>query len=302
MTRALVLGGGGPVGVAWEMGVIAGLAEAGVDLCTADRIVGTSAGAIVGAQLGSPNSIHKSYAGLLAMAERDAEVAPSTAPVAGLAPLMAFLMRRPVDRYPDAKLLTEIGAFARSANTIAEADFVESLARLVPAGQPWPSGYLCTAVDAETGAFRTWDQASGVELTRAVASSCAVPGLYPPITIAGRPYIDGGIRSSTNTDLAAGYDAIVVLAVTLPAFSSQMAETARRELAQQEADESRTALIVPNGRALAVFGPNLMDGSRRRAVAEAGFEQGRAEAERVREMWAPISRQQKPRDPRAGAA
>ena len=49
--RALVLGGGGPVGIAWESGLIAGLAEAGVDLSTADFVIGTSAGSFVGAYL-----------------------------------------------------------------------------------------------------------------------------------------------------------------------------------------------------------------------------------------------------------
>src|SRR6476619_245244 len=50
-TRALVLGGGGPVGIAWESGLLAGLAKAGVDLGQADFILGTSAGAFVGARL-----------------------------------------------------------------------------------------------------------------------------------------------------------------------------------------------------------------------------------------------------------
>src|SRR6478609_2302313 len=50
-TRALVLGGGGPVGIAWESGLVAGLAQAGVDLGQADFTMGTSAGSFVGARL-----------------------------------------------------------------------------------------------------------------------------------------------------------------------------------------------------------------------------------------------------------
>ena len=50
---ALVLGGGGITGIAWEIGVLAGLAEAGVDLTGADLVVGTSAGSVVGAQITS---------------------------------------------------------------------------------------------------------------------------------------------------------------------------------------------------------------------------------------------------------
>ena len=51
MSKALVLSGGGPVGIAWETGIAAGLAAEGVDLRTADFILGTSAGASVGAQI-----------------------------------------------------------------------------------------------------------------------------------------------------------------------------------------------------------------------------------------------------------
>ncbi|MFH6690802.1 patatin-like phospholipase family protein, partial [Cellulosimicrobium funkei] len=49
--RALVLGGGGSTGNAWLIGVVAGLADAGVDVTTAHLTVGTSAGATAAAQL-----------------------------------------------------------------------------------------------------------------------------------------------------------------------------------------------------------------------------------------------------------
>src|SRR5712692_10292948 len=51
--RALILGGGGPVGRAWEVGILKGLADAGVDVSQADLVVGTSSGAILGTQLRS---------------------------------------------------------------------------------------------------------------------------------------------------------------------------------------------------------------------------------------------------------
>jgi len=70
-----------------------------------------------------------------------------------------------------------------------------------------------TAVDAATGEFRTFDRDSGVPLVQAVAASCAVPGVYPPVTIGGRRYVDGGMRSAANVDLAAGVERVVVLAV-----------------------------------------------------------------------------------------
>ena len=70
MSRALILGGGGPVGIAWEAGVIAGLAEGGVDLGAADYICGTSAGSFVGSQLAMGRPIDEMAAAILAEAQR----------------------------------------------------------------------------------------------------------------------------------------------------------------------------------------------------------------------------------------
>lgn len=66
MTRALVLGGGGPVGIAWESGLVAGLAEEGIDAGQADLIVGTSAGSAVGAQLAMGRTPQQMYASVAA--------------------------------------------------------------------------------------------------------------------------------------------------------------------------------------------------------------------------------------------
>jgi NTE family protein len=143
---------------------------------------------------------------------------------------------------------------------------------------------VCTAADAETGAFRVWDAAAGVDPMRAVAASCAVPGLYPPVTIAGRRYIDGGVRSPTNADLATGCDDVLLVAVTLKPFGPMMEAAARRELAPIEAAGGRTLLIVPDEPSLEAFGPNLMDTARRAQIAEAGLRQGRNEAARL-DAW-----------------
>ena len=80
-------------------------------------------------------------------------------------------------------------------------------------GSGWPDRALTiTAVDAATGEFAAFDRTSGVPLVQAVAASCAVPGVYPPVTIGEARYIDGGMRSAANADLAQGYDRLVVLA------------------------------------------------------------------------------------------
>src|SRR4029077_9101727 len=75
----------------------------------------------------------------------------------------------------------------------------------------WPESFHCTAFSLDTGTFALWDASSGVELPRAVASSCTVPGLVSPVTIGDTTWIDGGARDALNADLAIGHDAVVAV-------------------------------------------------------------------------------------------
>lgn len=270
MTFALVLGGGGPVGVAWETGILAGLAERGLDAAWADRILGTSAGAIVGSQIAAgvaPRDLYERYLAASALPRAASGGTPD------LQPLFEFMMRRRAGMYPGATALAELGAYALRAPTKPEHEFIPEIGQLVAVPTVWPSRFACTAIDATTGVFRTWDESAGVDLLEAVASSCAVPGLYPPITIGTTRYIDGGMRSPTNADLARGSNRLLVLAVTVEPVAATMAEAARRELA--DAGVPRAALITPDAAALTAFGGNLMDLTRMHAALEAGFAQGR---------------------------
>ncbi|MGZ6008197.1 MAG: patatin-like phospholipase family protein, partial [Rhizomicrobium sp.] len=216
--RALILGGGGPVGIAWELGLAAGLEEGGVRIADASRIVGTSAGSFAGAALASGRPAEALVRAQVEQAER-AAAARRAAPDAGrpaapdLGPLMRFMARRPADREPPAELRAEIGAFALGAKTIAEDAFIASFGSIAGPNEKWPRGFTCTAVDAADGSFHLWEESSGVELGRAIASSCSVPGIFPPITIQGRRYIDGGMRSATNIDLVKGHRRVLVIAV-----------------------------------------------------------------------------------------
>ena len=208
--RALVLGGGGITGIAWEIGVLAGLAEAGVDLTGADLVVGTSAGSVVGAQLTGGADLETLFARQLEppTGEQAARMTRSALLRYGLAALRS--------RGDDVAFRRRVGALALAAEraglTPTEQERLDVIgARL--AGTEWPQRDLkITAVDAETGEFRVLDRTAGVPLLQAVAASCAVPGVYPPVTIDGRRYIDGGMRSAANADLAQGYDRLVVLA------------------------------------------------------------------------------------------
>jgi NTE family protein len=294
--KALVLSGGGAVGIAWESGLIGGLAKAGVDLSDADFILGTSAGSFVGARLAMGQSPEEIAAPFLKMDE--APPKPASGGQAAprpreLAPLMAKMQEIAAgDRSPQ-EVRAELGAFALTASDMSEEAFIQSFGRAF-AGVPedgWPQrAFACTAVDCADGSFQLWDAASGVNLARAVASSCAVPGVFPPITLKGRRYMDGGVRSSTSADLAKGYDVVIVVAVRAGMAVGSIAERAAAALAQELAElregGAQVEVVTPDAASLDAFGFNMMDPSRRPGAAKAGYAQGQARAEALRDVWA----------------
>lgn len=285
MTRALVLGGGGVVGIAWETGVLKGLRDGGVDPATADLIVGTSAGSIVGTQVRGGVSLDRLYAEQTAASDGRVEAAIGQ----DLEKLTAIFTRWAQAPAMTEQICAEIGALAVAAKTAPEEDWLNAIGARLPDRTAWPEGALVvTAVDAESGAFRTWDRASGAPLTEAVASSCAVPGMFPPVTIHGRRYIDGGVRSGTSVDLARGHDLVIVVA-PIGASPQGIGGIARRQL-DAEVDGLRAAgstveVILPDAAAQEAFGPNLMDPSRRGPAAEAGLRQGSETAARLASLW-----------------
>lgn len=296
MTRkALVLGGGGPVGIAWESGLVSGLAEQGVDLSQADFIVGTSAGSFVGAQLAmgqSPASLAPPFAQATA-ASAGSSPAQQMGPPPDLTTLFTKMQEAASGRRPAQEVRAEIGAWAIAAKTMSEETFIGIFGQWLSTlpDDAWPSRpYACTAVDAQDGSFVLWNNESRVGLARAVASSCAVPGVFPPITIRGRRYIDGGMRSATNADAAKGYDVVVVVSVISAAMmDNPMFEpfrlTLEKELDVLRESGSRVELITPDAESAAAFGINLMDQSRRAGAAREGVRQGRAAANQIRSAW-----------------
>jgi NTE family protein len=273
--RALVLGGGGITGIAWELGVLAGLAEKGIDILSPDLVVGTSAGSVVGAQILSGESIEVLYASQLADPTGEAGARM------GAGALARFVIASAWPGDPG-RGRAYLGRAAVGARTNPESDSRAAFERLVPRDS-WPERRLVvTAVDAGTGEPRFFDRDSGVELRDAVAASCAVPIVWPPITIQGHRYIDGGVRSIANADLAAGCDRVVVIAPVT--FALRRSGRISAQLASLGPDV-RSLVVSPDAQARAAIGRNVLDPAQRVASARAGRRQAAGIAFAVQSVW-----------------
>ncbi|RFA20080.1 patatin-like phospholipase family protein [Subtercola boreus] len=281
--RAIVLGGGGVAGIAWETGLVSGLLELGIDLQRADVVVGTSAGSVVGVGL-LAGSLGASYDALLADSGA-LDPAPGGPGDRDLSRTVKAIMAGFASTEGEDAARRSIGELA--LEDYQRSDDRESLARirpLLPRTQ-WPDVELrITAVDAETGRFTVFTRDLDVELTSAVAASCAVPGVFKPLTINGHPYMDGGMRSATNADVAADCQAILVIACSVEAPVSGLGPTlpgtvdtlrGASDVFIVQADDERTA----------AFGTNPLLQSTARASARAGRRQASAVADAVRAFW-----------------
>jgi NTE family protein len=284
MSKALVLAGGGVAGIAWEIGVLRGLADEKPGLAgrltAADVVIGTSAGSSVAAQITSDTPLDQLYEAQLApeSAEIDVEL-----DMEALMAQWAAAALNPDGTMPEpAELRRRVAAMALAAATVPEEDRRRVIAARLPSAN-WPGHrLLITAVDAATGELTVFDRGSGVDLVDAVAASCAVPGVWPPVTIGERRYVDGGIRSTTNADLAAGADHVLVITPALPGAAAPLNSIE----AEIEALRPAESMVVWADQAsIDAFGPNPLSPASRAPAARAGREVGRAQAGVVAAFW-----------------
>lgn len=259
MTRAVVLGGGGVLGMAWEVGVLAGLARAGVDVSAADFMVGTSAGSVVAAQLAAGVPLEEQLARQVDPARQVRELAPAHRAPSEDPPTW-------VDGQDPAELRRQQGRLALRADTVPEATRRAVIADRLPVHE-WPDRPLAiVAVAAVTGEPVVFDRSSGVDLVDAVTASCAVPGVWPPATVGDLRYIDGGVRSANNIDLAEGHDHVLVVAVFVDPPTTTQVELLTRRGATVE-------LITPDERATEIILPDPLSPALRARAAIAGLAQ-----------------------------
>jgi NTE family protein len=280
VSRALVLGAGGVTGVAWELGVLRSLEAGGVPVTEADLVVGTSAGSLVGAELTSGVGLDVLVSQQLQPPDPSWEQ-PVELDLERIGAIWLELAQRasgPED------FRARLGARALEASTVAEDERIEAIVSRLPVTD-WPERpLLITAVDTGSGESVIFDRDAGVPLPLAVAASCAVPLVWPPVTIHGRRYMDGGMRSPTNVDLAGDHDTVLVIAPLANPDMGPLMPGIGSELRKLRPD-ARVVVITPDDDALAAFGPNVLDPARRAGAARAGLAQGERRVAEVAALW-----------------
>lgn len=291
----LVLGGGGVLGEAWLMGVLAGIEDAGgIDMRECESFVGTSAGSIVAAHLVAGRSPRRP-------ASIDADVPEaSRAPADGLAAAAAAGARRA------GAWASAIGAsFAPLALGVAApggALMRAAMLQRIPEPRGTLNG-LRAHIERSRARFdgrlrvATVDRRSGrrvmfgspgapdASVAEAVTASCTVPWLFEPVEIGGREYVDGGVWSPTNLDAApAGRDTEVLClnptaSVTGSSSVLTLVRTVARSAVSVEALVLRrrgaaVQLVAPSMESAAAMGTDFMDREPSERVLAAGYRQG----------------------------
>jgi NTE family protein len=258
-------------------GMVHALRDEGIDLGVADLIVGTSAGARVGACIATGTLDHA-----VAMYQR-AQVPQLTVPV----PVSAFasaamaVVSETSDRQEAARRIANFEPLGPSL--VPDRDRRRMIEAHLPAKE-WPATRLeIVAVDAASGRRVTFDRTSGVSLLDAVTASGALPGLFPLATIGSKRYADGGVHSPFNADLAAGSDVVVVL-------SPMAADPNFRGLLDTEIatlGHATVEVITPDEASLTAIGPNVLASETAAAALGAGTAQAAREHEPLTTTWQP---------------
>ena len=279
--RALVLAGGGVAGIAWETGLLTGLQDEDPGLsrsilAAATTFVGTSAGSTVAAQLAGGTPLEELFG---------RQVSPESAELnveVDMSELMAMMSGAMSAATSPEEIRRMIGKVAVDAKTVPPVVRRAAIDARLPVKDWTSQPLLIPAVEIETGDLRVFDRASGVGLVDAVAASCAVPAVWPPVDIDGRLYMDGGTRSVSNADLAAGAEFVLIL-VPGPAASPMGPAIADAELAALA--PARIHSVFADEASIQAIGINPLDPGTRPAAARAGRDQGRRIAPQISEFW-----------------
>ncbi|AFA72566.1 patatin-like phospholipase family protein [Gordonia polyisoprenivorans VH2] len=272
MATAIVLGGGGLVGIGWMTGVLAALEEAGaLRLGDAAAVIGTSAGSAVGTAILQSGSAADQFDIMVRASRRNDELTPE-GDVASALEAFFEVASSGAPRAERARRFVELS----HTHAGTEPGRRRAAVRGRYTSEIWPENLQITALreDGELTVFTAEERAvpdgarsvAGVDLTDAVTASCAVPGIWPTVTIGGAEYIDGGSFSPTNAHLAAGFDEVIVIAPMLDDPDTVTPQVATVLCAAR--------VITPSQRSAAGFGTNPLDPDIRGVAAVLGYDDG----------------------------
>jgi len=274
--RALVLGGGGFMASSWITGLIAGMAEAGINVRDADVLIGTSSGARVALQLASGSPLEEVFARQVG-AGRHFGAAPHAGTQSGALDMSRVQLEvaRAKELGGDrAEILRRIGQLALTLAGPGR----RALGTTQLPMENWPEQSVqLIALNAETGVRRAFDRASGITLMDAVRATTASFGAAP-VWFEGSPYIDGGYYSSDNADLAAGFGWVLVLALKAPPWAMRLVSV-EEGVAELQASGAEVELIQPDDEAMEVIAS--VGSAMNPAVFEPVTRAGRAQGLRV---------------------
>lgn len=268
--NTLVLGGGGVTGIAWMTGLLHGLEIQGLDLKKFDRIIGTSAGATVAAQISTNCPLEYLYLHQVNPEQQVKEITPSINLIKIIFKFTpAFFARKNPIIFRQ-----RIGKAALRSNTVSTEVRRQVILDRMPK-HDWPDIQLdIMAVNAISGEIANFTKHSKVNFVDAVAASCAVPGIWPAVKINSEYYYDGGIRSGENADFAKGANHVLVISPSGLDGMSFPGSSLRAEIDLLEQTGSNVTLISPDSHSKNEMGKNTLDPSKRSVAAKAGKLQG----------------------------
>jgi len=284
----VVMGAGGPWGVAWMTGLLFGLEEKGIDVRNPGMVIGSSAGAILGARLGTGISLQAFYELEISVEEQSRQAArfrellpprPVTTSVrasAGAASLLDVFGREWNNEEERVRAICQL---ATKAKTVSWDKFEAFGIPAESRSAAWPSfPFQITVIDVDECLLATFDAHSGVGVSLAVLASCAIPGVFPPVPIKSHRYIDGGCwGSGDNAHLAAGARPVLVIS-PLAAQRNRNGAILDRDIQSLRAGGTRVHAIVADDASLAARGNGFPDPASLKVTAEAGRAQVHIEA------------------------
>jgi NTE family protein len=281
----LVLAGGGYAASAWELGLITGMADAGLEVRNADLFVGTSSGSRVALHLASGDAHEDAF-------QRRLQPGPPSSerpPVVDWVGLRDGVARAQQAGGSPTEILRRIGSLALAA---ASGTSGSSRRKIVAAQLPmetWPEKrVLIATVNADTGERRAFDRNSGIDLVNAVIATTASFG-WPPTLFQGEHYIDGGFYSTDNADLATGCDRVMILALQRPPEIPSLSVVSLDETVKTLQDKGAwVEVIQPDETTLAALAATggVLNPAISAPAARAGrLQGGRIVSERISSFW-----------------